>query len=139
MPSPRLTTGKFFWHNLGVRLETVKFKVLQKCDYRTLLPSSMYVIEWFWETLQCRLVCKSLKRYSLGGPHLCVTPLLKGHTCPLSFPCVLTHSDHPPNASFVPDGVQCSGHHLLWSMWYNPGGQEVFIPFFRWGNDAQQS
>ena len=45
----------------------------------------MYVIEWFWETLQCRLVCKYLKRYSLGGPHLWVTPLLKGHTCPLSF------------------------------------------------------
>ena len=35
MPSPRLTTGKFFWHKLGIRLETVQFKVLQKCDYKT--------------------------------------------------------------------------------------------------------
>lgn len=31
----RLTTVKFFCHNLGVRLETVPFKVLQKYDYKT--------------------------------------------------------------------------------------------------------
>ena len=31
----KLTTGKFFCHNLGVRLETVQFKVLQKYDYKT--------------------------------------------------------------------------------------------------------